>query len=178
MAQYFLEQSSISHFLYSSRRSALLWLAVRLYIGYEWIVAGWEKVYNPAWVGDSSGAAITGFVNNALTKTAGAHPDVQGWYAAFLQNAVLTHPIFWSNLVAFGEVLVGAALIAGIFVGLAAFFGASMNLNFMLAGTVSINPIMLVLSFFLILAWRVAGRIGLDRFVLPIFSRSVHRRDF
>lgn len=178
MAQYFTEESSISHFLYSSKKSALLWLVVRVYLGYEWFMAGWDKIYNPAWVGDSSGAAITGFVNNALTKTAGAHPDVQGWYASFLQNAVLTHPALWSNLIAFGEVLVGVAIIAGIFVGIATFFGAFMNLNFMLAGTVSINPIMFVLSVFLILAWRVAGYWGLDRFVLPIFFRSVHPRNF
>ena len=185
MAQYFTEESSISHFLYSSRKSALLWLVVRLYIGYEWITAGWDKIYNPAWVGDSSGAAITGFVKGALAKTAefcqpapaACHPDVQGWYASFLQNAVLTHPVLWSNLIAFGEVLVGIAIIAGIFVGIATFFGAFMNLNFMLAGTVSINPIMFVLSVFLILAWRVAGYWGLDRFALPIFFRSVHTRN-
>lgn len=177
MAQYFNEQSSLSHFLYSSRKSALLWLVVRLYIGYEWVTAGWDKIHNPAWVGDSAGAAITGFVNNALTKTAGAHPDVQGWYASFLQNAVLPNPALWSNLVAFGEVLVGVAIIVGIFVGIATFFGAFMNLNFMLAGTVSINPIMFVLSVFLILAWRVAGYWGLDRFALPLFFRNVHMRN-
>ena len=141
------------------------------------VTAGWEKILNPAWVGDSAGAAITGFVNNALTKTAGAHPDVQGWYAAFLQNAVLPNPALWSNLVAFGEVLVGVAIIVGIFVGIATFFGAFMNLNFMLAGTVSINPIMFVLGVFLILAWRVAGYWGLDRFALPLFFRNVRMRN-
>src|SRR3990167_2628454 len=70
MAQYFTEESSVSHFLYSSKKSALLWLVVRVYLGYEWLIAGWDKINNPAWVGDSAGAAITGFVKGALAKTA------------------------------------------------------------------------------------------------------------
>jgi thiosulfate dehydrogenase [quinone] large subunit len=42
-----------------------------------------------------------------------------------------------------------------------------MNLNYLLAGTVSTNPILLILQLFLILAWRVAGWYGLDRWALP-----------
>jgi thiosulfate dehydrogenase (quinone) large subunit len=186
MVQHFTEESSISHYLYSSSKSALLWLVVRVYLGYEWLVAGWEKVNNPAWVGDSSGAAIGGFVKGALAKTAefcrpapaACHPDVQGWYAAFLQNVVQPNPILWSHIIAWGEVLVGAALILGLFVGLAAFFGSFMNLNFLLAGTVSVNPIMLTLGILLVLAWRVAGYWGLDRFVLPLISRRVSSQNF
>jgi thiosulfate dehydrogenase (quinone) large subunit len=186
MAQYFTEESTISHFLYSSRRSALLWLVVRVYLGYEWFMAGWEKINNPAWVGDSAGAAITGFLNKAIAKTACApnvpiescHPDVQMWYASFLQNAVLSNPILWSYMIAWGEVLVGAALILGLFVGLAAFFGSFMSLNFLLAGTVSVNPILLTLGVFVVLAWRVAGCWGLDRFVLPLISRRVSSQNY
>ncbi|KKW08163.1 MAG: DoxX protein [Candidatus Kaiserbacteria bacterium GW2011_GWA2_49_19] len=70
MAQYFTEESSIPHFLYSSSKSAFLWLIVRVYLGYEWFTAGWEKIHNPAWVGDSAGVALTGFIKGALAKTA------------------------------------------------------------------------------------------------------------
>ena len=186
MAQYFTEESSVSHFLYSSKKSALLWLVVRVYLGYEWFMAGGDKNQNPAWGGDSSGAAVTGFVKGALAKTAefcqpapaACHPDVQGWYAAFLQNVVLPNSTLWSFMIAWGEVIVGAALILGLFVGLAAFFGSFMNLNFLLAGTVSVNPIMITLGVFLVLAWRVAGYWGLDRFVLPLVSRRVSSHNF
>ena len=50
---------------------AWLWLFVRLYVGWTWLKAGWGKVTNPAWVGSSAGTALTGFVNNALTKEIG-----------------------------------------------------------------------------------------------------------
>ena len=48
-----------------------------------------------------------------------------------------------------------------------------MNLNFMLAGTVSMNPVWATTGILIILAWRVAGHWGLDRYVLPILSGSV-----
>ena len=66
-----------------------------------------------------------------------------------------------------GELLVGVALIAGVLVGIAAFFGALMNMSFMLAGSASTNPILFTLSIAMMLAWKVAGYIGVDRVLLP-----------
>ena len=146
---------------------AWVWLIVRLYVGWTWLKAGWGKVNNPAWVGNKAGTALTGFVNNALTKASGAHPDVQSWYATFLHYVVLPHTNIWSYLVASGETLVGIGLILGAFAGIAAFFGILMNLNYLLAGSVSVNPILLMLSIFLVLAWKTAGWWGLDRWLLP-----------
>ena len=175
MVTYTLQQSWFPHFFFSSTKSAPLWFLVRLYVGYEWLIAGWDKVMNPAWFGGEAGAAVSGFVQGALRKTAefclplpaACHPDVQMWYASFLSNAVLPYPMAWANAIAVGEVLVGVGLIVGCVTGIAAFFGLFMNLNFMLAGTVSINPVLFTLSIFLILAWRVAGHFGLDRYLLP-----------
>lgn len=154
-------------FIFRNQKVAWVWLLVRLYVGWEWLAAGWGKVNNPAWVGDSAGGALTGFVQGALAKTGGAHPDVQWWYASFLQNVVLPNVDFWSPLVAYGELLVGVALIVGFLVGISAFFGLFMNLNFMLAGTVSVNPIYYTLGILLVLAWRTAGYYGLDSYALP-----------
>lgn len=175
MNKYTLEQSWFPHFLFADLKSAPLWFVLRLYVGYEWLIAGWDKVMNPKWFGGEAGTPIVGFVQGALRKTAefcapapaACHPDVQLWYASFLQNFVLPYPLAWSNAIAVGEVLVGFGLIVGCVTGIAAFFGLFMNLNFMLAGTVSVNPILFTLSIFLILAWRVAGYWGLDRYVLP-----------
>lgn len=167
-----IEQSSLAYFFTASRKSAEFWLVVRLYLGYEWLMAGIEKVMNPAWFGSDAGAAMSGFVKGALAKTAGAHPDVQMWYAAFLKGAVLPHLTAWSNAVAVGEVLVGIGLIVGLFTAAAAFFGFFMNLNFLLAGTVSVNPTMMLLAIGIMLARRVAGYWGLDRHVRPYLRRT------
>lgn len=153
--------------LFGKVQWAWIWLILRLYVGWEWLNAGWGKLNNPAWSGDKAGTALTGFINGALAKTDGAHADVQGWYAWFLSNAVLPYPVFWSYLISWGELLVGIALILGIFTGIAAFFGSFMNINYLMAGTVSTNPILFVIATWLVLAWKTAGWWGLDRWLLP-----------
>ncbi len=164
-----IPEPRISRFLFADTRLAPLWTILRLYLGYEWLTAGWGKLTNPAgvWVGDKAGAAITGFLNGALKKTDGDHPDVQGFYAWFISNVALPNATLFSYLVTFGEIIVGVALILGLFTGLAAFFGGFMNSNFLLAGTVSSNPVLFILATFIVLAWRTSGFWGLDRFILP-----------
>lgn len=160
-----IPEPKISQLLFSDVRMAWLWLAVRLYVGYEWLNAGIGKLKSPAWV-DGSGTALKGFVSGALSKTAGSHPDVQAWYASFLQSFVLPNAGWFSYIIVGGEILIGIALILGLLVGIAAFFGTFMNMNFLLAGAVSINPILIFWQLLLILAWRIAGWYGLDRFLL------------
>ena len=162
-----IEESPLSKFLFANTGSAWFWLLVRFYVGWEWAIAGFEKVINPIWVGPTAGGALSGFVQGALTKVDGAHPDVQSWYASFLQTIVLPHAGTWSQVVAVGELLVGVGLILGFLTGIAAFFGLFMNLNYLLAGTVSTNPILFTLAIGLMLAWKVAGYYGVDRHLLP-----------
>lgn len=174
MTTHTIQISSLSHFLFVNPKNAPFWLLVRLYVGYEWLMAGSEKIANTAWFGGDAGAALTGFVQGALAKTTGLHPSVQGWYAAFLEGVVLPNVTVWSNAIALGELFVGLGLIVGLFTGVAAFFGLFMNLNFMLSGTVSTNPILFVLALGIFLARRTAGRIGLDHYALPLIRRSFH----
>ncbi len=174
---YSLNQFRIAHFFFDNQRSALVWIPVRFYLGWLWIEAGWEKVTNPSgvWVGDKAGVAITGFLQGALKKTAefcanpaACYPDVQWWYADFINSLALPNAKIFSYMVAYGELAVGIALVVGFLVGASAFFGVFMNFNYLLAGTVSVNPVMFLMGLFLMLAWRVAGYWGLDKWVLPL----------
>ncbi|HET8913405.1 MAG TPA: hypothetical protein VFN23_18180, partial [Ktedonobacteraceae bacterium] len=79
-------EPTIARFFTGSTGSSPLWFVVRMFVGAEWFLAGYEKVISPAW--GTSGKAIAGFVAGALAKTSGANPSVQGWYASFLQNFV------------------------------------------------------------------------------------------
>jgi len=155
----------LSRFFLGSESSSPMWFVVRMYVGAEWFLAGWEKVISPAWGG--SGVALKGFVAGALAKSTGEHAAVQGWYAWFLHNAVLPGAGFFSVLVSFGELAVGLGLLFGVLTGIAAGFGVLMNLNYLMAGTVSTNPILGVLGLFLVISWRVCGWIGIDRRLLP-----------
>jgi len=158
-------EPSISKFFLASDRSAALWFVIRMNVGAAWLLAGWEKINSPTW--GTSGKALTGFAAGALAKASGASPSVQGWYAWFLQHVVLTNAGFFSFVITWGEAAVGLGVLLGILTGIAAGFGVLMNMNYLLAGTVSINPVLGMFGLFLCLSWRVCGWIGVDRWLLP-----------
>ena len=157
--------------LFGNPSWAWLWFIARLYVGYTWLTSGWGKLGNSAWM--ETGAALKGFWERAiLIPEAPARPLIAfDWYRAFIQ-ALLDggHYVWFAKLITFGELLVGAALILGIFAGIAAFLGGFMNWNFMMAGTASINPVLFTVSVLLLLAWKTAGWWGLDRWLLPFLG--------
>jgi thiosulfate dehydrogenase (quinone) large subunit len=61
------------------------------------------------------------------------------------------------KLIVYGELMLGIALILGAFVEIAAFFGALMNWNYLMAGKASTNLMLFAVAILLILAWKVAG---------------------
>jgi thiosulfate dehydrogenase [quinone] large subunit len=165
-----IPEPKISKLLFGSSKMGWIYLPIRLYVGYEWIMAGWGKVNSPVWTGAKAGVALSGFLNGALAKTVGEHPDVAGWYAGFLKAVVLPNAATFSHFVAYGELLVGIGLILGAFTGVAAFFGAFMNMNYLFAGTISTNPLLFLFELLLFLGWRVAGSVGVDRYLLPMLG--------
>ena len=163
-----VQDPPIARLLFGSTLMGWVWLVVRLFLGYQWLEAGWHKVTDPKWM--ETGVALQSFWQRAVAVPEGGRPPIAyDWYRAFLQ-ALLDggHHVWFAKLVAVGQVAVGIALILGAFVGIAAFFGAFMNFNFMLAGTASTNPVMFALAVLLMLAWKNAGWIGLDRYLLPV----------
>jgi thiosulfate dehydrogenase (quinone) large subunit len=155
-------EPAISRFFLGTAGASGMWFVVRMYVGAEWLVAGAEKVQS-----GFGAAGIKGFALGALAKATGAHPAVQDWYASFLKNFVIPNAGLFAFTVTWGEVAVGLGVLIGALTGIAAGFGVLMNLNYLLAGTVSTNPVLGVLGLFLVMSWRVAGWIGVDRWLLP-----------
>jgi thiosulfate dehydrogenase [quinone] large subunit len=155
----------IAKFFFASSGAAVLWFDVRMYVGTTWLLSGWTKARSPAW--GTSGTALKGFVESALRQTGGTNPEVQGWYAAFLRQVVVPHASLFSFLVTWGELAIGLGILMGALTGIAAGFGVLLNFSYILAGTVGINPLLAMLGLFLCFAWRVAGQLGLDSWLLP-----------
>lgn len=151
------------------RRSAWIWLILRLYVGVQWLEAGWEKL-----TGEKAFDA-TGFIKGAIDKAAGAHPAVQPWYAAFLDGFALPNVGLFNFLIPWGEFLVGLSLILGFATLFATFMGMFMNLNFMLAGTTSTNPILFTLGIFIMMGGAYAGYLGVDYWFRPLWRNWVAR---
>jgi len=150
---------------------AVLWLPIRFFVGQEWLMAGEHKVRSSEWM--DGGAALQGYWTKATTVNpeTGASKITYSWFNDFITYMLDNEWYTWfAKLVAVGEVLVGLGLIFGALVGIAAFFGTVLNFNFMLAGTVSSNPVLFALTVFLVLGWKVAGFLGLDRFLLPLLG--------
>jgi len=161
--------------LFNDTRMAWLWLVLRIWLGYQWIEASLHKINNPAWV--QTGDALKGFWTGAVAIPEGGRPAISfDWYRGFIQMLLDAQAYTWfAKLVAYGELLVGIALILGVFTGIAAFFGALMNWNFMMAGSASANPMLFIIAIGLILAWKIAGYIGVDRFLLPLIGTPWQR---
>lgn len=145
-------QTSIIQRLTTDPRAALLWLPLRVWLGLQWFEAGSHKITDAAWM--NGGVALKGFWERAVTIPENGRPPIAfDWYRSFLQTLLDAEAYTWfAKLIAVGETLIGIALIAGALVGVAAFFGAFMNWNFMMAGSASTNPLLFVIAIALLLA--------------------------
>jgi thiosulfate dehydrogenase [quinone] large subunit len=152
--------------LFNNTLAAWLWLPLRIWLGYQWFVAAEHKIADPKWV--QTGETLQGFWTNAVKiPETGRPPITFDWYRSFLQMMLDAQAYTWfAKLVAYGELLIGIALILGAFTGIAAFFGGFMNWNFMMAGSASTNPMLFAIAVLLILAWKVSGYVGADYFLL------------
>lgn len=175
---------------------SVLWLPLRFVLGVHWLEAGWHKTQEAGWALSGTGMvrqpdgtmaegflnrgdSMRGFLMGAYTPNpeTGVTKAVFGWYANVLEFIVDQGWTSWLGpVIAWGEVLVGVGLLLGGLVGIAAFFGTVMNMSFMLAGTVSANPWMFGMTVFIILGWKVAGHLGLDRWFLS-FLKTPWDRD-
>src|SRR6478672_10520944 len=87
-----------------------IWLVVRVWLGWQWAQAGWEKLQNAQWM---DGTQLAGFWKGSIAASQGAHPSVAfNWYADFLKTLATGHAESWfAPLVAYGELLSGICLI-------------------------------------------------------------------
>jgi thiosulfate dehydrogenase (quinone) large subunit len=164
----------LAHALFSTTRFAWLWAILRLYLGWQWLTSGWGKISGGTW---ASGESLKGFWTNAVkVPESGKPPIAFDWYRDFILFMLDRGWYTWfADVIMWGEFLIGIALILGAFVGIAAFFGAFLNWNFLMAGTASTNGLLFAIAIVLMLAWKVAGWYGLDRWLLSLIGTPWQR---
>lgn len=162
-----IPEPRFARWLFASTQAAWLWLAVRLYLGYYWIRFGWDKMFGAESDWLSTGESLQLYLNNQIDPEA---PAIYfGWYGDFL-GFMADNAAFFAKVIAVGEFLIGVGLVLGAFTGLAAFFGLTLNTNILFAAFGGPSPLFLVLQLGIVLAWRVAGYYGADRYLLPMLG--------
>jgi thiosulfate dehydrogenase (quinone) large subunit len=154
------------NFLRENKIAAAILTVIRLYLGYAWFTAGFHKIIG--------GFDASGFLANAVANPVKG-PDggmVYSWYVNFLESFALPNIDVFNFIVPWGETLIGLGLLLGCLTTTAMFFGLVMNFSFFLAGTVSHNPTDIFLGFIILTAGYNAGRIGLDRWVVPFIRKT------
>ena len=86
--------------LFRSKAASVLWLVARLWLGYEWLNAGYQKLWGSEkaafWYG--GGAGVKGFSTAGIAGSAtGKGGASYGWWAGFLHNFVIPNASWIAN---------------------------------------------------------------------------------
>src|SRR4051812_46013719 len=74
----YIPDPPLAHTLFATTRFAWLWLIIRIYVGYQWLSAGWGKISGGTW---ASGESLKSFWENAVAVSAqGKSTIAVGWY--------------------------------------------------------------------------------------------------
>jgi thiosulfate dehydrogenase [quinone] large subunit len=158
--------------VFSNTGLAPLWLIARLYLGYQWLMSGWERCTgSERWIATPGpdGLGLKALWERGITAPNGGGPPVAyDWYRDVVQFMLRHEWYTWfSWIIAVGEVAAGVALIIGAFTGVAALGGLFLTFNFQLTGAATVNPLLFAIALLVMVGWKVAGWIGVDRWLLP-----------
>ncbi|MBE2201914.1 MAG: hypothetical protein IAE79_25120 [Anaerolinea sp.] len=76
--------ANVMRTLFNERRFSVLWLVLRVWIGYKWLTSGLGKIENPAWV--QTGETLKGFWTGSVAVPKAGRPAIAfDWYRNFIQ---------------------------------------------------------------------------------------------
>ncbi|WP_053372358.1 DoxX family protein [Paenibacillus sp. FJAT-27812] len=159
----------VIRWLSENKYAAGLMLLLRVYLGWQWLSAGWHKLG-----GFDASGFLKGAIGNPVIDKA-TNELVYPTFTAFLEHVALPNAKIINVLIPLGECLVGLGLILGALTTAAAFFGLLMNFMFMFAGTVSTNPWLMLIGILVFAAGANAGKFGCDFFVLPYLRTLIQK---
>ena len=142
--------------LKSSKVMAVVWTAMRVWLGIMWIQAGVSKLWgaeNPAFL-HNSGAGVAGFAAHGV--------PAYTWWGSFLHSFVVPNAGWIAVLVAVAEFAIGVALVLGLFTRVAALGSLALLFTYVMSGTASVCAFYALLAIVILTMWRTSGWIGAD----------------
>src|SRR5215203_3939631 len=112
-----VEGPAFVRFLFNNSRAGLLWLPIRLFVGFSWLEAGLHHLSDPKWT--TNGESLRQYWERAAALPEQGRPPISyEWYRDFINFLLAGHHETWfSWLIAFGEIAVAIGLIFGILTG-------------------------------------------------------------
>lgn len=150
--------------LQQSKIASIILLLLRLYLGFGWLKSGFGKVMSG---GFDAGAYLQNAIDNHVMSEAGVQYPVFTW---FLDTIVLPMTPLINILIPTLEILTGLFLVLGLFTTVGSFIGLGLNFMFLFAGTVSVNPLYILIGIFIFMGGFNSGKIGIDYYLKSLLS--------
>jgi thiosulfate dehydrogenase [quinone] large subunit len=142
--------------LQRSKSAALVWTAMRVWLGVMWLQAGVSKLWgaeNPAFL-HHGGAGVVGFASHGVAA--------YSWWGSFLHSFVVPNAGWIGILVALAEFIVGVCLALGLFTPFAAVVSLVLLFTYVMSGTASVCAFYALFAIVIIAMWRTSSWIGVD----------------
>src|SRR6202167_1423258 len=139
-----------------SKVMAVVWLAMRVWLGIMWIQAGWAKLFgaeNPFFL-HNNGAGVAGFAAHGV--------PAYTWWGSFLHSFVVPNAGWIAVLVAVAEFAIGVALVTGLFTRVAALGSLALLFTYVMSGTASVCAFYALFAIVILVMWRTSSWIGAD----------------
>jgi len=146
--------------LLRSKSAALVWTAMRVWLGIMWIQTGIAKIWgaeNPAFL-HHDGAGVKGFALHAT--------PAYTWWGHFLHGFVAPNSGWIGILIAVSELAIGIAIAFGILTPIALLGSLLLLFTYVMSGTASVCAFYALFAFVLLAMWRTASWIGVDGLVM------------
>jgi thiosulfate dehydrogenase (quinone) large subunit len=149
-----------------SKIMAVVWLAMRVWLGIMWIQAGAAKLF---------GAESAAFLHNNGAGVAGfaAHgTPAYSWWGSFLHGFVVPNAGWIGVVVAVSEFAIGVALVAGLFTRVAALGSLALLFTYVMSGTASVCAFYALIAIVILTMWRTSSWIGMDGLIAGYRQRG------
>ena len=155
------------YWLQRSKSAALIWNAMRIWLGVMWLQAGIAKIWgaeNPAFM-HNGGAGVAGFASHGVAA--------YSWWGSFLHSFVVPNAGWIAILVALAEFAIGVALALGLFTPLACLGSLALLFTYVMSGTASVCAFYALFAIVILATWRTSSWIGVDGFISGYRQRHV-----
>jgi thiosulfate dehydrogenase [quinone] large subunit len=142
--------------LQRSKYAALVWTAMRVWLGIMWLQAGIAKIWgaeNPGFL-HNNGAGVQGFASHGVAA--------YSWWGSFLHSFVVPNAGWIGILVALAEFAIGCALVLGFLTPFAALGSLVLLFTYVMSGTASVCAFYALFAIVIIAMWRTSSWIGVD----------------